>query len=287
MKVLKSFPVLLSPSIDASALQLSGLNRDPIPMPMQLDNLTNFPQHQSDFSFAEAEAAALPAVDQAPLSRASSVGNSPSTTYQSCRSSSSPQPEASGSAIPYAGHELLVLGLPDAATRTRVETQIKLSLVLIQNSQPDSGRLTNSEGQLLADASDRASRVGDWSYIKLPEFAAVKKKNKKLAKTGIPAEETLFMDAHVLQSSGEKKEVFICDNCRQRETKRSQRKRTSKVKAEAQGNEVDEAEQVNQDPRRILLFNCGEYVDFNTGEVTLPTRIACYCRHHAEKTGFR
>ncbi|KAI9483499.1 MAG: hypothetical protein EXX96DRAFT_144593 [Benjaminiella poitrasii] len=42
-----------------------------------------------------------------------------------------------------------------------------------------------------------------------------------------------------------------------------------------------------EERKRIILFNCNEYVDFNTGEVTLPTRITCYCRHHGEKTGFR
>lgn len=42
-----------------------------------------------------------------------------------------------------------------------------------------------------------------------------------------------------------------------------------------------------EERRRILLFNCNEYVEFNNGEATLPTRVTCYCRHHSEKTGFR
>ncbi|KAI8091139.1 uncharacterized protein B0P05DRAFT_301198 [Gilbertella persicaria] len=42
-----------------------------------------------------------------------------------------------------------------------------------------------------------------------------------------------------------------------------------------------------EERKRILLFNCNEYVEFNNGEATLPTRVTCYCRHHSEKTGFR
>lgn len=35
-----------------------------------------------------------------------------------------------------------------------------------------------------------------------------------------------------------------------------------------------------------MLFNCGKYLDFQNGEVVVPTRITCYCRHHKEKYGF-
>lgn len=38
--------------------------------------------------------------------------------------------------------------------------------------------------------------------------------------------------------------------------------------------------------RKILLFNCTEIAEFTSGELTLPTRITCYCRHHGEKQGF-
>lgn len=220
-----------------------------------------------------------------------SAANSPSTNYQSCRSSSSPQPQASTSAVPATTeqpYDLLVLGLPDTATRTRVETQIKLSLLLVQNSDRAAGRLTNRDGDLIPEAAERASRIGDWTYLRLPSFAAIKKKTKKnQVKCQILDEETLFMEANVVKGSGEIEEVLICENCRQREIKRSQRKRSSKAKSEGSNAGDDDAEQVNSDPRRILLFNCGEYVDFGTGEVTLPTRIACYCRHHGEKSGFK
>lgn len=35
-----------------------------------------------------------------------------------------------------------------------------------------------------------------------------------------------------------------------------------------------------------MLFNCGQYLEFNNGETVIPTRITCYCRHHKEKYGF-
>jgi len=41
------------------------------------------------------------------------------------------------------------------------------------------------------------------------------------------------------------------------------------------------------DQQKILLFNCGETVDFSSGDAILPTRLTCYCRHHNEKLGFR
>jgi len=232
-------------------------------------------------------------VGQQPLS----MINSSNTAYESCRSSASPNPEASTSTLAEVpqtatstAYELLVLGLPDAATRTRVETQIKLSIVLIQKFDPHySGRLTSVEGDLLPEAVHRASKVGDWSYIKLPSFAAIKKKNKKHIKTGVVPDEILYMEARVLKSDSETEEVFICENCKQRETKRAQRKRdTPRAKDHQEvGGVAQHNDAASDDPRRILMFNCGEYVEFDSGEVVLPTRIACYCRHHAEKAGFR
>jgi len=44
---------------------------------------------------------------------------------------------------------------------------------------------------------------------------------------------------------------------------------------------------MKSEQNKILLFNCSEIVDFNSGDIILPTRITCYCRHHNEKIGFR
>jgi hypothetical protein len=37
---------------------------------------------------------------------------------------------------------------------------------------------------------------------------------------------------------------------------------------------------------KIVLFNSNQLLDFTTGDVILPTRVTCYCRHHDEKVGF-
>lgn len=45
---------------------------------------------------------------------------------------------------------------------------------------------------------------------------------------------------------------------------------------------VNESEEM----RKVVVFNCPEFVEFGAGETVLPTRITCYCRHHKEKLGF-
>lgn len=42
----------------------------------------------------------------------------------------------------------------------------------------------------------------------------------------------------------------------------------------------------DEEMRKVVVFNCAEFVEFGNGEVVLPTRITCYCRHHKERLGF-
>ena len=103
--------------------------------------------------------------------------------------------------------------------------------------------------------------------------------------------------------------VEICSGCITRERKRAGRKKSKKP---------EEDEMWNQDEKkRIIVFNTTEYKDWQpapssceirtsvdhgsidqekketvelrggTMMVDLPMRIACYCRHHHEKTGFQ
>ena len=66
------------------------------------------------------------------------------------------------------------------------------------------------------------------------------------------------------------------------QAKRAARKVTSRVKADG-----EEPSSERPDASLSLLqFNCSEELDFSTGSVVLPMRIACYCRHHREKVGF-
>ena len=96
-------------------------------------------------------------------------------------------------------------------------------------------------------------------------------------------------------------EVTICSGCVLRERKRAARKKLKKV-------EEEESWQKDED-KRVVVFNCTEVKDWldpskenssGFGEqvvsphappgamtVTLPMRIACYCRHQNEKFGFQ
>lgn len=85
-------------------------------------------------------------------------------------------------------------------------------------------------------------------------------------------------------------EVRICSGCITRERKRAGRK---KVK-----NPEDERAWIKEEARRVVVFNTHEVKDWKLQSpaepgsrpffhVEIPMRIACYCRHHAEKMGFQ
>ncbi|KAF3931166.1 hypothetical protein ABW19_dt0200653 [Dactylella cylindrospora] len=98
-------------------------------------------------------------------------------------------------------------------------------------------------------------------------------------------------------------EVRICAGCITRERKRAARKKIKKVE--------EEESWARDENKRIIVFNCSEVLEWgppeaqkkaemeaNDGEITslsidgnaeiwLPMRIACYCRHQSEKSGFR
>lgn len=85
-------------------------------------------------------------------------------------------------------------------------------------------------------------------------------------------------------------EVRICQNCIGRERKRAARKKVKQADAEKAWMEDEEY--------RVVVFNTNEVRDFKphleedgthqSGALAYdaPVRIACYCRHHGEKLGF-
>ncbi|KAM0754724.1 hypothetical protein T439DRAFT_321759 [Meredithblackwellia eburnea MCA 4105] len=197
--------------------------------------------------------------------------------------------------------KLLVLGVPTIGAKSRVETQIKISLVLVAQKQTtgprqkvkledqdaDDSALMTLDGGLADHAGDRLERIGSWSHVKLPRHLALKKKNKKQSKEDPPPEDTLFLDVAVVRGSEPYEEIFICTGCQQRELKRAQRKKDARVKPE-NGEVAYATYGMDEDDERkkVVLFNCSEYVEFGAGETVLPTRITCYCRHHKERKGF-
>ncbi|KAG1170145.1 hypothetical protein G6F70_007867 [Rhizopus microsporus] len=150
--------------------------------------------------------------------------------------------------------------------KSRVETQIKITIQL-QNQQRE--------------------RVTQWSFIRINTSMLVNSKirkieqqqeKKKLKELTILSDESkiLNLEAYVIRSDANLP-IRMCEGCVRRERKRAER---IKMK-------VNQEEDIEKERDRILLFNCNSFVNFASGEVTLPTRITCYCRHHNEKKGFR
>lgn len=84
--------------------------------------------------------------------------------------------------------QLLVLGVPTIGAKSRVETQIKISLVLVRPKgkgkptkgvEQDDGFLL-SDGGLVPTAGNTLERIGSWTHLKLPNYLALKKKGKKI-----------------------------------------------------------------------------------------------------------
>lgn len=105
-----------------------------------------------------------------------------------------------------------------------------------------------------------------------------------------PAEQILSVDVAVVSATDPSQAIYICQNCQARELKRSLRKKDAKGKTYTA---APPAPDPNAPPRdeeeerkKVVVFNATEIVDFSSGEVVLPTRVTCYCRHHKEKRGF-
>lgn len=90
--------------------------------------------------------------------------------------------------------------------------------------------------------------------------------------------------------------VSICSGCINRERKRAARKKTKK--------QEEEDEWAKDEAKRVIVFNCPEVKDWcvvgtkdepvkdydgkvEAVYVNAPMRVACYCRHQNEKTGFQ
>ncbi|KAG0234154.1 hypothetical protein BGW41_001206 [Actinomortierella wolfii] len=175
------------------------------------------------------------------------------------------------------GLRVNIVGIPAQGAKSRVETQIKLGIQLV-----------NQNNEL----------VGLWTHMRLPDYMVAKEKNKQINAKNLGPEviqalnngTCLSLDASVVCQSDRSKVIQTCTGCVLRERKRAQRKKSlgKKKGPETMTPAVDDdsPEQMALEQRKILLFNCTEIAEFSTGELTLPTRITCYCRHHGEKQGF-
>ncbi|KAJ1891225.1 SPT3 Dosage dependent suppressor of Ty-induced promoter mutations-like protein, partial [Kickxella alabastrina] len=197
------------------------------------------------------------------------------------------------------GLTMTVDGIPHENAKSRVETQIKITL-----------RLTTD---------DNNERATCWSHLSLPEHLVSREKFRhRMQKhmpgdTGMPLtpQHVVHLEASVICSSDPTRKVETCLGCIRREYKRSLRRKDARLRSaapstcttpaqsrpgsptmEPQGrftgtmeSDWDEA-RIAMERQRIVIFNCNDLLDFSKGEVVLPTRITCYCRHHNEKVGF-
>ncbi|TEA22686.1 Protein MGA2 [Colletotrichum sidae] len=199
-------------------------------------------------------------------------------------------------------------------TKSRVETQIPIKMTLYP-LPPGIKRLhlpthTISKPKLLAKPVHERSPDTLELYTMLVCTSAMQsEENKRKAfQRAAAATHSPMLKARSAGDDDEEEnkpqnggEVRICHGCITRERKRAARKKIKKV---------EEEEMWNRDEnRRVIVFNTQELKDWQTPngvvsdstvtgrpeavappgamQVDAPMRIACYCRHHSEKIGFR
>ncbi|RDB25159.1 Protein MGA2 [Hypsizygus marmoreus] len=175
---------------------------------------------------------------------------------------------------------IMVPSIPEGGTKSRVETQVRVTVDL-------------------ADASSSSDpykygRVGSWKWLKLPQGTATKRRTRKQGKIDPDPQDILHLSATVTCASPPHNRVLSCSSCQAREAKRVAKKLAARVRpARSDTDSADDPTSTRsskgkqtEDTTSIIQFNCAEVLDFSTGSVVLPLRITCYCRHHREKVGF-
>ena len=214
---------------------------------------------------------------------------------------SMPQQMPSFPQQPFNGNiELKILPTP---LKSRVETQIRIHLAL--NALPPGVMKlhlpphTISKPKLLSRPPPTKSSDMLELHVSLVCTSAIRKKDLREAAL---RRATQTPQGYLPDRDDEKNnprnggDVRICDGCITRERKRAGRKKTKKPDEEKLWG-LDEA-------RRVIVFNSPEIQtwkpignEFDAAalppgvtpasfHVSAPMRIACYCRHHGEKTGF-
>ncbi|KAJ7772668.1 hypothetical protein DFH07DRAFT_866218 [Mycena maculata] len=186
--------------------------------------------------------------------------------------------------------------LPEGGTKSRVETQVRVTVDLADSSS--------------SSDPTKYDRVGSWKWLQLPRGTATKRRTRKQGKIDPDAQDILRLTATVTCASAPHNRVYSCTTCQTREVgspsqfslfsqlKRQQAKRVAKKLASrvrptrSDSESGDDAAtkstkgKQQEDTTSIIQFNCAEIQDFSSGSVVLPLRITCYCRHHREKVGF-
>ncbi|KAH9895078.1 hypothetical protein C8Q73DRAFT_645606 [Cubamyces lactineus] len=174
---------------------------------------------------------------------------------------------------------VLFPSLPEGGTKSRVETQIRLTV--------DLAHASSSSGEPL-----KYDRVGSWKWLRLPKGTTTKKRTRKEGKVDAASEDSLYLTTDITCATPPHTRVTACSSCQTREAKRVARKIAARVRPVRSDSDSQEEPRIipgkgkHEDTSNILQFNCPEVLDFSSGSVILPLRITCYCRHHREKVGF-
>ncbi|KAH9859093.1 hypothetical protein C2E23DRAFT_880469 [Lenzites betulinus] len=169
--------------------------------------------------------------------------------------------------------------LPEGGTKSRVETQIRLTV--------DLAHASSSSGEPL-----KYDKVGSWKWLRLPKGTSTKKRTRKEGKIDASCEDSLYLTTDITCATPPHTRVAACSSCQTREAKRVARKIAARVRPARSDSDSQEEPRIipgkgkHEDTSNILQFNCPEVLDFSSGSVILPLRITCYCRHHREKVGF-
>ncbi|WYZ37524.1 hypothetical protein EsH8_II_001030 [Colletotrichum jinshuiense] len=199
-------------------------------------------------------------------------------------------------------------------SKSRVETQIPIKMTLFP-LPPGIKRLhlpvhTISKPKLLAKPpAERTPDMLELYTMLVCTSAMQNEDNKRKAfQRAAAATHSPVMNARSVSDDDDEEnkpqsggEVRICAGCITRERKRAARKKIKKVEEEEMWN--------RDETRRVIVFNTQEVKEWQTPngvvsdstvtgrpepvappgamQVDAPMRIACYCRHHAEKLGFQ
>ncbi|KAI0812685.1 hypothetical protein BC629DRAFT_1589411 [Irpex lacteus] len=168
--------------------------------------------------------------------------------------------------------------IPEGGTKSRVETQVRLTV--------DLAHASTSADPLKYD------RVGSWKWLRLPKGTSTKRRTRKEGKIDASLDDSLFLTTDITCASPPYTKVTCCTSCQAREAKRIERKIAARIRPARSDDESTEEPAIipgrgkHEDDSKLIQFNCPEVLDFSMGTVILPLRITCYCRHHREKTGF-
>ncbi|KAH7332583.1 hypothetical protein B0J17DRAFT_152187 [Rhizoctonia solani] len=180
-----------------------------------------------------------------------------------------------------------VRNVPLQGAKSRVETQLKVTIDLVWDTTPRTHfhhASSSSSGHSTDGKDDLAPTVGSWEWLSLPAGSATKRRGRKEAKIVPTPAQTLTLHTMVHVASAPHTAARACKKCLAREAKRAERKR--KNPNDPAPSEIVDLSSLGCEDDKIVLYNCADVLEFKSGTVDLPVRLTCYCRHHSEKVGF-